>query len=106
MQFRSGIKYGLNEILFIVNTLGKKSIEEVAASLGRSKSGLRAKLNTSKRLEDGRTSLRGIKQYKNLAELYNAFGEELPTDPTKASEDVQRRIDEFQQQIKESAKSE
>jgi DNA repair ATPase RecN len=100
MQFRGGQLYELNELLFIIHHLKDKNVEEVASAIGRSKGGLRAKFNTSRRLEDGRTSLRGMSQYDSLAEIYNAFGEELPLDPIAANEDVQRRIGEFDEYIR------
>jgi len=96
MQARGGLRYNLDEILFILQSLeNDKTLEEVALSLDRSKNGLRAKFASSKPLEDGRTSLRGVRQYKNTKELYSAFGEVLPSDPQLAREDILNRVSKF-----------
>lgn len=101
MQARSGLRYNLDELLFILQALDNdKTIEEVASSLNRSQNGLRARFSPSRSLEDGKTSLRGVKQYKSLAELYNAFGEELPSDPERAKQDVLDRVKRFQESLR------
>ncbi len=47
-------------------------------------------------LEDGRKSLRSIRQYDSLKDIYRAFGEVLPADPAAAKADVTKRVERFQ----------
>ena len=48
-----------------------------------------------KNLEDGKTSLRGIRQYKSWEEIYKSFGEILP-EGKEARRDFHNRATRFQ----------
>jgi len=48
-------------------------------------------------LEDGATSLRGIKQYNSMEEIYLSFKERYPKDLKK---DIKERIENFEQVLK------
>lgn len=88
-------KYKLNEILFLINGLKSKTFKEIAFQVMRTPSAIRSKFS-ARPLEDGSTSLRGIKQYKSMEELFKAFGENFIDE-----KDVQNRIEEFKVYLKE-----
>lgn len=88
-------RYTLDEILFIIDESDRVgSLKDLAKMCNRSEASLRYKF-ASGPLEDGRNSLRGIKQYNSMSQLYKAFGEVLPVDPKEAAKDILNRIERF-----------
>lgn len=54
-----------------------------------------SKLFKQRSLEDGRTSLRSVRQYKSLKEIYEAFNEPFPRSQEEAKKNFQQRVENF-----------
>jgi hypothetical protein len=94
-MIRSGKRYSIGEILYLFNELERRSPEELAFQVLRSPKAIVSKFSLPT-LEAGATSLRGIKQYNSIEEIFRSFGEKY-----LGPEDVEKRIEEFREKLKE-----
>lgn len=96
---RHGEKYSLDEVLFYIDGLSKdKDIDTLSKFAKRSTKAAKSKLDKvfgDKKTEiDGPQSMKGLLQYDSLSEIYESFGERLPSGDL-GDEDFNKRVANF-----------
>lgn len=96
MRTRSGVRYTLDECVYILSILDQlKSLEELEDLTQRSLKGLKQK--TFKTLNEEKT-LQEIRLFdiQTMKDLYGMFGVEYPSSPGEAEKDIKNRIKKFE----------